>query len=76
MLHIKEIDIDGELNKNFSFKELESFMNSLPTKIFDEVFEKYQEMVDDLDLTYKFTCPECKTVEEIDYTNIPNFLWI
>jgi len=76
LLHIKSVDVNGELNEKFAFKELEKFMDSLPTKIFDELFEKYQKMVDSLDLTYEFTCPHCNSVENIDYTNIPNFLWI
>ncbi|MEA3485391.1 MAG: hypothetical protein U9R03_01645, partial [Candidatus Aerophobetes bacterium] len=69
-------EIDGELQEGFSFKELQEFMDSLPTKIFDEVFEQYQKMTDSLDLKYEFTCPHCKTKETIDYTNIPNFLWL
>jgi hypothetical protein len=76
LLHIKSVDINGELNEKFSFKELEQFMDSLPTKVFDEVFSEYQKMVDSLDLTYEFTCPKCNTTEKLDYTNIPNFLWL
>jgi len=76
LLHIHSIDINGELNDKFTFKELEKFMDSLPTKIFDEVFEQYQLMIDSLELKYKYKCPECNEEEIIDYTNIPNFLWI
>lgn len=76
LLHIHSIDINGELNDKFTFKELEKFMDSLPTKIFDEVFEQYQLMVDSLELSYKYKCSECNEEEIIDYTNIPNFLWI
>ena len=76
LLHIQSIEIDGELQEGFSHKELEEFMDSLPTKIFDEVFEQYQKMTDSLEMKYEFTCPHCKAKETIDYTNIPNFLWL
>ena len=78
LLHIKSIQVNGELSDKFSFKELEKFMDSLPTKIFDALFEKYQEMVDSLDLCYKFTCPSCNNSQKIEYNgrNIPNFLWL
>jgi hypothetical protein len=76
LLHIHSIDIDGDLNDKFSFKELEKFMDSLPSKVFDEVFEKYQELTDSLELKYEFVCPSCNTKEIKDYTNIPGFLWI
>jgi len=76
LLHIKSIEINGDINDTFTYKELERFMDSVPTKVFDEVFEKYQEMIDLLELEYKFVCPHCGTKETIDYTNIPGFLWI
>ena len=76
LLHIRSIDINGELTDKFSFKELEKFMDSLPTKIFDEVFEKYQLMIDVLDIRYDFTCPHCNADETVEYSNIPNLLWI
>jgi len=76
LLHIHSIDIDGDLNDKFSFKELEKFMDSLPTKIFDEVFEKYQTLTDSLELKYEFRCDSCNATETKDYTNIPGFLWI
>jgi len=76
LLHINSIDVNGELTEKFSFKELEKFMDSLPTKIFDEVFEKYQLMIDILDIRYDFTCPHCNEDETVEYSNIPNLLWI
>ena len=75
LLHIHAIEIDGVLEEEFRFKELQAFMDSLPTKIFDDVFDKYKDMIDDLELEYKWTCPECSEEEVIDYTNIPNLLW-
>ena len=66
---------DGELNEGFRFTEIQKFMDELPTKIFDEVFEKYKEMIDDLEMDYSYTCPNCQTEEVIDYSTIPNLLW-
>lgn len=76
LLHIQSIDIDGNLNDKFSFKELQEFMDSLPTKIFDEVFEQYQKMTDSLKMQYIYKCPHCNNEQTVDYTNIPNFLWL
>jgi hypothetical protein len=76
LLHIHSIEIDGELNEGFRFKELTDFMDSLPTRIFDEVFEKYQVMVDSLELKYKYKCPHCAVEDTKEYETIPNFLWI
>jgi hypothetical protein len=77
MLHIHSIEIDGELNNKFTFKELAEFIDSLPAKIFDEVFEKYQEQIDDLNLIVnKWKCPKCKKTSDIKYETIPGFLWV
>ena len=75
ILHIKAIEIDGKLTENIKFKELQEFMDSLPSSIFDEVFDKYKDMVDDLIMDYECICPSCGHKEVIDYTNIPNLLW-
>ncbi len=75
LLHINSIKIDEELTENIKFKELQNFMDSLPSYIFDEVFDKYKEMVDDLTLDYECECPSCGFKEKVDYTNIPNLLW-
>ena len=75
LLHIHSIEIDGELNEGFKFKELQGFMDGLPTKIFDEVFEQYKDMIDDLEMNYTNSCPHCMEEEVIDYTTIPNLLW-
>ena len=76
LLHIQAIEINGELEENFSFRELSKFIDKLPTKIFDEVFEKYRDMSDDLIIEHKFVCPKCDKEEIIDYTYIPNLLWV
>ena len=76
LLHIHSIEIDGVLEDSFTKKELFSFIDNLPAPIFDEVFEKYQEMVDELIIEYKFTCPHCNEEETIDYSYIPNLLWV
>lgn len=76
MLHVHSIEINGEINDKFTFKELNDFMDSLPAKIFDEVFEKYQEQVDVLKLEHSFICPKCGHSDVISYGNIPGFLWV
>ena len=75
LLHIHSIEMDGILEENLKFKDVQKFTDSLPTKIFDELFDAYKDMVDDLILDYEFTCPECNEKETIDYTNMPNLLW-
>lgn len=75
LLHIHAIEINSELQDKFSHRELNKFIDKLPTKIFDELFEKYQKMVDEVELEYNWVCPECETKETIDYTYIPNLLW-
>jgi len=76
LLHIHKITLDGVEHENLSINELSSFVDSLPTKIFDEAFEKYQVMVDALDIEYKFNCDYCGTKNIKDYTHIPNLLWV
>lgn len=76
LLHIHSIEIDGVLETGFKFKELKKFMDDLPTKIFDEVFNKYKDMVDDLELEYEFVCPKCEEKEKIDFSGMPDLLWV
>ncbi len=75
LLHINAIELNGEINDNLKFKELQKFMDSLPSYIFDEVFDKYKDMVDDLEMDCECECPSCGNKEVVDYTNIPNLLW-
>lgn len=75
LLHIHGVEINGELNENFKFTEIRDFMDGLPTKVFDEVFEKYKDMIDELEMDYVYTCPNCQKEETIDYSTIPNLLW-
>jgi len=76
LLHITEIQINDDIYNEFSKKELISFIDSLPSKVFDFVFESYQEMIDETDIKFKNICKFCKKEEEIDYNIfIPNFLW-
>jgi len=75
LLHIDKIEMNEETHENLSLKDKEKFIDSLPSRIFDDVFDEYKEMVDDLELNYDFSCSECGTKETIDYTNIPNLLW-
>ena len=75
LLHIKGIEINGEMQEDFSFRELTKFTDKLPTKIFDVVFEEYRNMVDDLTVETEFVCPSCDKKDTVDYTHIPNLLW-
>jgi len=80
LLHISKIKMvseDGEkVYDDISIQDKEDFINSLPSKMFDEFFEKFQEMLDETKITYKFTCPKCKHKQETDYNFIPNLLWV
>jgi hypothetical protein len=76
LLHIKGIEINGEMQTEFSFRELQKFVDKIPTKIFDEVFEAYRDMVDDLIIETEHICPHCDNKETLDYSYIPNLLWV
>jgi hypothetical protein len=76
ILHVHSIKIDEELHENLKFNEIQEFMDSLPTKIFDVVFDKYREMVDSLILEYKCSCSKCSAENTVEYENIPGLLWI
>jgi hypothetical protein len=76
LLHIRKIEIRGEVNEGYSFKELKKFTDSLPTSIFDKLFEEYKDMVDEVQLKYNFVCPECQYEEEKEYDDIPDLLWV
>lgn len=75
MAHLHAIEINGVEETEFNRRELKKFIDKIPSKIFDEVFEKYQKQSDSVDLNYEFICPKCDTKEIIDYSFIPNFLW-
>lgn len=75
LLHIEKIEMDGESYDKFTLGDLREFSNSLPSKIFEEFFESYQEMVDSLDIKFSHSCPNCGEIEDISYDSIPNFLW-
>lgn len=61
---------------NMKFNEKKDFIFSLPSNIFDEVFDKYKEYVDDFSLDYKFECTNCNHTENLDYSLAPNLLWV
>jgi len=75
LLHIHSIEKDGEVYDKLTKREIQDFIDSLPTKVFDDIFDAYQKMVDELDIEYKWICPSCGEEETIDYTYIPNLLW-
>jgi len=76
LIHIDKIKMNEEIHKDFKWKELNDFIDSLPTSIFDKVFEEYQNQVDKTEIIYPFKCKKCNYKEDIEYQNIPNFLWI
>ncbi len=76
LLHIQKVEMDDDIHENISFMDKKSFIDTLPTMIFDKLFESYQTMVDTLNIEYKWKCPKCKKEEDIDYNQIPGFLWI
>lgn len=75
LLHITSIEINGEVEDKFSWRELQKFIDKLPTKVFDKVFEEYRAMVDDLVIETEVECSHCSHKETVDYTHIPNLLW-
>ena len=76
LLHIKKLTVQDIEYNEFTKKELKDFFDKIPSKIFDEIFSKYQDMTDILDITYHSKCPHCKKEEDIDYSYIPNLLWV
>ena len=76
LLHIRKIKIKDEIYDNLTFKEIKSFADSLPTKIFDDLFNKYKDMVDDVELIYSWECPNCAKENTKEYDEIPNLLWV
>ena len=74
-LHIREIEIGGELNDTFTFEELYEFVESLPTHIFNGAFVQFQEMKSTLKFELKTYCLMCNEENIINMDSIPNFLW-
>jgi len=76
IIHIKEIEYQGEVNDTFTFDELYEFFESMPTNVFDEVFNKFLKMDSNLELKGEFICGVCAHKHKIEFDKIPNFLWI
>jgi len=76
LIHVESIIIDSTKHENIKWNELNSFIETLPTSIFDYVFEQYQKQVDKTEIKYKYKCSKCSKTEDIEYTHIPNFLWV
>ena len=76
LAHIISIEMNGKVENDFSFDELKDFIESLPTSIFDEIYEKYNSMKSSLSLTYSCNCMFCEEENIIDLESIPNFLWM
>jgi hypothetical protein len=75
LLHIRSIEVNGELEDTFTFDELKEFVEELPTYIFDEVYEKFQKMKSSLDFSLKTYCMVCNEENDVEFDHIPNFLW-
>jgi len=75
LLHIQSIEISGRIEDTFTFDELKDFVESLPTFIFDEVFEKFKKMKSSLEFSLRTYCMVCNTENDIEFDTIPNFLW-
>lgn len=75
LIHIHSITINGTKEENFSFDELNSFMEEIPSNIFDDVFRKFTEMKGSLNFKYKTKCLICNEESDLDFDYIPGFLW-
>jgi hypothetical protein len=78
VIQLDTIEINDKIfnAKDFTFKELQDFVMSLPAKVFDEAFEAFKDQGDSLDLRYKFKCSKCSVEQEKEYTHIPGMLWL
>jgi len=72
--------IDGEeteiITPKNKTKDIKEFIDSIPSKMFNDIFEKYQSMVDEVVGDYIYQCPKCGHKETLDYSVIPDFLWV
>jgi len=75
LIHINYIIIDGVKEDTFSFEELKDYIESLPTSIFDEFYEKYSAMSPNLRFELDQYCMFCNEKNQINLEGIPNFLW-
>jgi hypothetical protein len=76
LVHVESITMNEETHTDLSFDDKWEFFDSLPVEIFDELFEAYLEMQDELVISVPFKCEKCSHEENLRYEQIPNFLWI
>jgi len=75
LIHIESITTGGELHDAFTYDELKQYIEDIPTTIFDKVYEEFNKMKSSLEFEYSVDCIICGTKNDIDFENIPNFLW-
>jgi len=76
LIHIKEIHINDEVENTFTFQELKDFVEELPSTIFDTVYKEFLEMKSSLTFEFKTNCMICGDSNDIDFSYLPNFLWM
>jgi len=75
ILSVKGVDFNGEYNNTFTFDECYEFINSLPSKEFDELYDQFKEQKGSLHISGDFKCIFCGEEHNIEFSSIPNFLW-
>lgn len=76
LIHIKDVKVGDELHNVFTFDELTTFMESLPSKIFNDIYNKFLEMTDSLEIYSECECSFCKEKNIINLGDITSFLWV
>jgi len=76
LVHINSITINGKEEDTFSFDELKSFIEDMPSSLFDEFFKDFKKMISTLKFELTTYCMMCNEANEIDFDYIPNFLWV
>jgi len=77
LIHIQEININNETHKDFSFEELDNFISTLPTYVFDELLNSFLNSKSKLSINnYESKCLICNEENIIKIEEIPNFLWV
>jgi len=75
LIHIQSIIYKEQLEDSFTFDELKTFVEALPSSVFDKIYDEFVKMKSSLTFEYSTKCIICNAENEIDFSNIPNFLW-
>jgi hypothetical protein len=75
LIHIRSIEINDNLEDTFTFEELKTFIEELPSASFDKIFKDYKNMKSSLEFEYNPYCMMCGEENNINFEYIPNFLW-